>query len=332
MRKFYLGLPDDEVELEKKFSARSYSFDGRIPTREELIELSRSTSIQEATYALYLAIRKTHRPFIEAVDRAKPDARPMPDVQIGLLPAMFYEDFPEVGGGGEHLLAMAHRSGLQAERVPTSGKGTISGNAKIIADWIRKQTANRIWILALSRSALEFRYAYTELLSDAERSRIELWLNFGGFPNGNALADASLDSWKNRFRSRFIICLFSGLSYEGVQEMTTYHPFWKREFRLLPSTRVLNFPPIPLPSHIQSSLVGRYKRLSRFGPNDGMSCCRDGLFEGAPTYPLWGFDHFCRSPQVSPLFYRILSYAKSLSLPRETGRVSRAPEPSVPAF
>lgn len=205
----------------------------------------------------------------------------------------------------------AKNLGLNIERVPSLSGGGIKENAEILTQWIRNQKEEVIWLLTMSRGSLDFRYAHQHLLNKEDLRRIRFWLNFTGFPHGNILAEVSFQNLNARLKT-WLICKATGLSFEGVNEMRRGHPFWQNKFEVDSQIKVFNFVPIPLPSHIQTSLAGRYQRLSCYGPNDGMAICPDAIYGQSPTYPLFGLDHFCRSPQVVPLVYRILSYTKKI--------------------
>ncbi|HXF62400.1 MAG TPA: hypothetical protein VNK95_12330, partial [Caldilineaceae bacterium] len=77
-----------------------------------------------------------------------------------------------------------------------------------------------------------------------------------------------------------------------------------------PRLPVINLIGAPLRCHVQQrSLFKRYGWMERLGPNDGMALLPDLLAPG-PVYPVWGADHYFRTPQVSALFYRIFRYVR----------------------
>ena len=51
----------------------------------------------------------------------------------------------------------------------------------------------------------------------------------------------------------------------------------------------------------------RYLRLGRLGPNDGFVLLAELLVLPGLVHPVWGADHLFRTPQVSPLLYRLLT-------------------------
>jgi hypothetical protein len=89
---------------------------------------------------------------------------------------------------------------------------------------------------------------------------------------------------------------------------------------LPPGLRVVNLIGVPLHSHVQQrSLFKRYGWMQEMGPNDGISLLSDLVVEPGLIYPLWGADHYFRTPQVSPLLYRLFrlirrEWARELAL------------------
>jgi hypothetical protein len=107
------------------------------------------------------------------------------------------------------------------------------------------------------------------------------------------------------------VCKIIGLDFDLVRELDPAHPFWQGEVNVPPHVRVVNLLGVPLHSHVQQrSLFKRYGWMASLGPNDGMSLLRDLLVEPGVIYPLWGADHYFRTPQVSSLLYRLFRYLR----------------------
>jgi len=102
-------------------------------------------------------------------------------------------------------------------------------------------------------------------------------------------------------------CLALGTSFSSVTELRTDHPFWQEPFVPAPHLTVINLVGIPLGCHVQKALVARYRRLGLLGPNDGFVLLPTAVIHPGPIYPIWGSDHLFRSPQVSPLLYRLFN-------------------------
>ena len=174
-------------------------------------------------------------------------------------------------------MAVAQRLGFQIDKAQTGGRAGVIDNAKILKKWIEEQDSTSLGIVSLSKGSLEFRYAWNFLMNDAEKRKVKIWLNLSGFPHGSSLADHCLSTPKRKLRSQFILWA-SGLAKAALTETATNFDAWKTPWVLPESVRVMNFVPIPLSSHVQTSLVGRYLSLCRYGPNDGMTDCRRAIY------------------------------------------------------
>ncbi len=107
------------------------------------------------------------------------------------------------------------------------------------------------------------------------------------------------------------MCKVIGLDFGLVRELDPAHLFWQGPLPLPEKLRVVNLIGVPLHSHIQQrSLFKRYSWMKEMGPNDGMSLLSDLIVEPGLIYPLWGADHYFRTPQVSPLLYRLFRYLR----------------------
>ena len=312
MKKLYVRPPFDEWALQDEILKTFPEILEDLPTPEKLIEIQKSHSVDHATMALMVSIRRGAKfsKFVEEIDEQEFSTTAAPsDVQFVLVPAMFYSDYPEVGAGGEHIAEIARRTGFKVDRLETGSKAGVVDNAKVLKKWISEQTAPRLGIISMSKGSLEFRYAWNFLLTSEEKSKIKVWLNLGGFPVGNSLANHYLSSFKGRCKAQLILWA-SGLSREALVETASHFEAWKTPWALPSTVKVMNFVPIPLSSHVQSSLVGRYLALSKYGPNDGMTDCRGAIYLPGEVYPVWGADHYCRTPEIIPVLYRMFSYVK----------------------
>lgn len=312
-KKFYLSAPIDEIVLKNDLLEKYPQILKEIPTRDQILEIQKANSIDFASMALYQGILNSPRysPFIDKISAQK-----IPDTKLDklnckwiLLPAMVYEDFPEVGAGGEHIISAATQMGIQMERLPTGGKKGVIHNAKLIKAWVDENPSTEFGIASMSKGSLEFRYAYTYLFSDGDRARLKYWVNFSGFFNGNALADTFLNDWKNKLYTEIVIRIIK-LDKKAITESRSDFEAWKTPLVVEKHTKVFSLFPIPLSSHVQSSLMGRFKRLSCFGPNDGMAECYRAPYWDGEIYPLWGADHFCRTPEMIYTLYKLFSHIR----------------------
>lgn len=312
MKKLYIGAPVDEVRLADDVMPLVHGLSGRVPSTEELRELTRSRGMDVATMLLYQSIRAAppHAHFIRAVD-AQPVHRehePVDD-KVLFIPALFHRHYPETGADAKLALDIAKACGFQVETIPVRSVATVAENADIVAGFLDKETAKRLWIFAVSKGSAEFRVFMQRYPAAPAIARIAGWINACGLPAGCQIADHNLATPMRRLSYR-LICRMFGSSIELVRELSTSHAFWRSPLALPTGMQTINFMAIPLACHIQTSLVGRYSAISVNGPNDGMVSCRHSVVDGGVIYPVWGCDHFFRGPQVVQLLYRFFSWLR----------------------
>jgi len=261
---------------------------------------------------LYRAILAApeHAAFIAEVD-AQPVHREHKATsdKIIFIPALFHSHYPETGADAKLAQDIARACGFQVEAVPIRSVATISENAEIIADFLGRQTAPRLWIFAVSKGSAEFRRFLQSHPDSSVIPRIAGWINACGLPAGCQIADHNLATPLRALTYRVISRMF-GVSIDMLRELSTSHAFWQSKLVLPGHMRAISFVAIPLGCHIQTSLVGRYSAINSTGPNDGMVSCRDSVIDSGVIYPVWGCDHFFRGPQVVLLLYRFFSWLK----------------------
>jgi len=317
-KKFYLNAPIDEVKLKNEVLSLFPDILKDLITRDQLLEIQKNKSIDHATMALYQSILGQNRfkKFIDLIHNQKitTDRSILKNSKWCLLPAMLYEDHPEVGGGGELILSATCELGFDIKRLSTGGKKGVIYNATILKKWVDENPKVKLGIITTSKGSLEFRYAYHFLFSKEDQERVGYWINLGGFPYGSALADTMLNTLKNKIYV-FIARRVIKMDYEVLTETRSDFEAWKIPLSINSNTKVFSFFPLPLTSHVQTSLVSRYKKLSQFGPNDGMAECYKAPYWDGDVYPLWGADHFCRTTEMVMILYKLFSYIKEIEQP-----------------
>lgn len=329
MRPLYAAPPVDEVRLAHRAAAAVEALGGLVPDSAYLRELSREQDTDFATAVFYQALRASDAQgdFIRAVEAQAVAPREAPEVGVKLfiIPAMFYQEHPEVGGDGAHIAEVARACGIDAQVIPTQSKHGIAANVPLIRDTLAAETSARIWLMSLSKGSAELRYVFAHHADAIPMARIEAWFNVGGLPNGCHLVDLMLASAMRRLRTR-ALCSVMGVDFPSFEEFGTQNPEWRRPLSLPDTLRVVNVVGAPLAGHVQKALQARYSRLKHLGPNDGMVVLAEALWLPGAVYPVWGADHFLRGAPISPLLYRLFGYlldvtaqnASSLDSARQT--------------
>jgi hypothetical protein len=305
----YGDAPVDEVGLASRAEPFVSRLHGRLPNVFELRQLTREHGVNVATMVFYRAILSSpaHGPFARTIDAvATEPRRSSAALTLLVVPAMFYRERPDLGGDGQLAASIAAACGFRTKIVATRSRGTLSENARAIADAIAGEEDD-VWLFSLSKGGGEVRLALQRDTHADARRRVRGWINVSGIVRGSHFIDEMLATSARRLRAR-AFCIALGTSYSGVRELTTTHPFWQQRFEAPADMRIINVVGVPLCSHIQKGLVGRYRRLAVLGPNDGFVLLPETLITPGAIYPIWGSDHLFRSPQVSPLLYRLFNY------------------------
>jgi hypothetical protein len=307
----------DEVGLLARAAEQARGYDGRVPDRAELQRLTKEQGIDLATAIFYHAIlaSSTSGAFVRAVDAecAAPILQPS-RLHLLIAPALYYQELPQYGGDGQAIAEIARACGLRVTVAPLLSKGSLSDNAAILWQTLRqvvnKERDAEVLLLSLSVGGGEARIMFSEHAGAPELASLVGWINICGLIRGIPLATQLLHNPLRRLHAK-TVCKVIGLDFGLVRELDPAHAFWQGELTLPLQLRVANLIGVPLHSHVQQrSLFKRYGWMQEMGPNDGMSLLSEMLVEHGVTYPLWGADHYFRTPQVSPLLYRLFRYVR----------------------
>jgi hypothetical protein len=308
----------DEVQLLARAAEEVGGYGGCVPDQAMLQSLVKERGIELATAILYQSIvaSTAHGPFMRAVDTESATPLTVPSrVRLLVVPALYYQELPQYGGDGQAIAAIAQACGLRVTIAPLLSKGSLSDNAAIVWETLCRIEAEDILLLSLSVGGGEVRIMLADHVGSPQLERLVGWINICGLVRGVPLATQLLRNPLRRLHAQ-AICKMIGLDFGLVRELDPAHDFWQRMI-VLPSTwraatlPVVNLIGVPLHSHVQQrSLFKRYGWMQAWGPNDGMSLLRDLIVEPGLIYPLWGADHYFRTPQVSPLLYRLFRYVR----------------------
>jgi hypothetical protein len=306
-KKFYLSAPQDDFGFLESLKKTHGELLRKIPTREELTELTRKEGIDIATGVFYLSL------FSDPANGAwiqKIEDQPVEKFtgtargKVLIVPAMFYEEYPEVGGNGPQILEIARACGFKAEVIPTKSPGPLHRNVEIIYETIKSDPEGEIWLASMSRGGLEVRLVLEKYGADFPFHKMKGWINACGFPSGSSLVDINVSTWFGWFRW-WVIGKVVGCDIKHLVKMGE-NDYRGRSFpEVPPSFKVINIVPFARPWHVQMSLTGRFKTLAPLGPNDGIATTRSSMIGQYPTYPMWATDHFFRNEKVVPLLYKL---------------------------
>jgi hypothetical protein len=271
-----------------------------------LVQLTREHGVDFATALWYDRVRRAepHRAFIEGVEALDGDA-PLPPTSARLLvaPAAFWREYPQFGADGAAVLAVARALGMDAEMIRTPSTGSVSENARVIRAALEKEVDGSVILASLSKGGADVRMALQQ--DPALARKVRAWINVCGILHGSPLVDDMLDGpWWRRLALRAFLARWRA-DFGLI-----------RELRHAPSPRaaapggvyVVNVVACPLSSHTAGAITRRHRKLAALGPNDGSTLLTDSIVDGGVIYPVWGADHYFRTPDAPELIRRILLY------------------------
>jgi hypothetical protein len=196
---------------------------------------------------------------------------------------------------------------MQTEVAPVASAGRLEANAALLRQEIRRHRAatdGPLVVASLSKGGADVRLALAE---DPEAAKaVFAWVQLCGLVRGTPAVDDLLQSRlgvrgltraflrAHRVDTAFLrdLACVPGAPLRGT---------WIAP----PGLRVINVIGCPLAYHLSGATRARYRVLAPLGPNDGSTLLRDAILEPGWVYPVWGADHYFRTPSASDLLYRL---------------------------
>lgn len=300
------------------------------PTAEDLALRARAHGIDAATTWYCQHLRDRHRAFIEAVDGRLPRAARRLE-RIFLVPGALYREQPRFGSDGRLVRAAAARLGIECRLIPVASLGSVTANAACVAEALAGAEERSVVLVSLSKGGSDTRIALER--HPALVGRIRAWINVCGLIRGTPISDSLLGTrwWQRGLLRGYLAC-------------TRAHPEFVRELSSAPGTLLGNAPDLPkglpvisvvgmpLTSHLAPNARVRHGRMAHLGPNDGSTLLHHAIVHtpstgtadavqargewgggGGAVYPVWGADHFMRTPEVPDLLQRLLLHVERSS-------------------
>lgn len=294
----------EHLILQARASYTNYDYAALTPA--VLAQLTRENGVDFATALWYDRVRSAepHRAFIEAVEAIDADAA-LPPISARMLvaPAAFWREYPQFGADGAAVLAAARALGMDAEMIRTPSTGSVSENAYVIRDALEKEADGSVILASLSKGGADVRMA---LEQDPELTRkVRAWINVCGLVHGSPLVDDMLDGpWWRRLAVRAFLARWrAGF---GLLRELRHAPFPRATAPA--GVYVVNVVACPLSTHTAGAITKRHRQLAALGPNDGSTLLTDAIVDGGVIYPVWGADHYFRTPEAPQLIRRILPH------------------------
>ncbi len=245
--------------------------------------------------------------FAEELQRAftDPHAEPVDvphnfkDMVLVVVPGAFWESQPDLNGDFRIQRQYLAQFGWKSHVVRTADFGVVEQNACLVAQTIRcfRQQGRQIVLFSASRGGAETLYALGTLLSPAETTHVRGWVNVVGTPRGTPLANEFSDP-PTRCLTKMLLWAKHMGPIEVVDSLRTdvREAAFTRGRPPDPHMAVVNYLTVPLSGHIREDNEKGYKRLRKYGPNDGVTLIVDEILPGYPTLSAMGYDHHLKEP------------------------------------
>ncbi len=299
----YLQGRNSDALLHERMDRLAEKFAGRLPSSEELREISREFSIDFAT--LFFANRvfsedanqQVRGIYEEELAKAGAKARQPLSLQTIFVPGWLYVSHPENGGDLARQRATLSGEGVETLLLEIDETGTVEENAEAVAAAVR-QSPKDVVLVSASKAGAEVALALGSLLRPEETKPVKAWLNVGGILKGSPLSGDVLSFWPKRWAVRAFFG-WKGWKWESLVSMET-----KRRTEALQNIRipenvlVLNLLGCPLQKTLSEMGRDGYETMKELGPNDGLLLLGDAILPGTLTIAEVGMDHYFLTPGI----------------------------------
>lgn len=283
-------------------------FDGC--TREALAAIASRHGVDFATALFYDRVRRApqNRALVEAIERADDPAAAPVRVRgrVLIAPALFYRERPDIGGDGLAIQIAARAAGLDVEVLPVDSAGTARENGRHLRTLLAERCTDRTVLVSLSKGAADVRVA---LESMPPPPGLRAWVIVSGLLHGTPAIDQIMQRWWRRLGLRLLLARYRA-PLELVEEFSARGPSPLNRPAAAPDgLLVINLFGCPLSDHLGTRFGRRrHRELAPLGPNDGLTLLRDAIVEPGLAYPLWGADHYFRTPEVPRVLSRLIAF------------------------
>lgn len=214
------------------------------------------------------------------------------------VPGFLYEADTTTGADMARQRELMTGLGYDVALVPVRENGLIEKNAEIIADTVRRASADRPLVLvSASKGGLETAVALGSKLDDAAAEKVAAWISIGGILRGTYLADHARD-WPRSWLAR-VVGWIEGFDYQLVADVSVATNRARFDRLTFPKhLLMIQYVGVPLSGQISEDVKSRYRELSAYGPNDGLTTVLDELVPGGHVILDVGLDHYYRDPEI----------------------------------
>jgi hypothetical protein len=299
----------------------------------KLVEISNTQGLDFATALLYDRVLRCSKncEFFQRVLASSQAPLAVPTL-IGIVPGAFYREHKTTGADGERIIEIGRSLNCAVERIPLRSFGSLSENARQIAEWLEARRGKRIALISLSKGSADLKTALG-LPNAAELfDNVVAWMSLSGLVRGTPLV-----AWLRRQPLRrvgvHLLLWARGQRYSTVEELDHESGMLLAEWPSLPPhLRIIHVLGFPLRRHLAHPFAPRaYERLAPLGPNDGGGILLGQMIKiPGIIFPVWGADHYLQPASDATSLLRQVFVSAMTSEDAERHATRCAIQPSAP--
>ena len=316
-----------QVGLIRKVSPLVEAFQGRLPTENELKDVSRELGLEVATMLFRLvATQESHAhgrllKHLRAMDliKWKPYREAARGIEVAVVASQLFQPGRKWGDHTEVWRNWAREWGFSTETIDTKPEASVSENAQIIREFLEKQPHQRRIVVTYGQGASELRMLLRRRIG--ENFGLKGWVNVCGAFGGAASSDylTAHPVRKSMAQARMKI---AGRNPVALQETSSRFAFWREPFARPPGVNVVSLVGAPVRSQIAEGYHALYHEISkRIGPNDGMVGLHQAVAGGGLVHVIDEMSHRAEDAQLKPAFQRTLGLLAMDVLKEVTARL-----------
>jgi len=217
--------------------------------------------------------------------------------EVLFAPGFHYLTDRSSGADFAHQRQFFDELGVRVQLIKIEEDGTVEENAAIIAATIRTLADTKVILVSTSKAGPEVALALGKILAPDETAQVKAWISVGGLIRGTPLADYAT-TWPQSWIVRLMF-LYSRTDFRGIPGLTTTASQARMEgIRIPDRIMIVEYIAVPLSGDIYGGVRGRYVRLRKGGPNDGLTLLADELLPNGIAVIEPGIDHFYAAPDI----------------------------------
>jgi hypothetical protein len=295
------------------YQAREYVrfFDGRLPNQAELQALVAERGYEFSVNTLYRAILGSalNANFIRHTQLTQPKAlaKSGTPIEVVVVPSVSWGTRQKWGQYTDWVRRQARALGFTSDVIETLEGESLSGNARIISDYLLSSQAKRIVLVTFGRGSAEFRI----LLQRRGRSAPELrnvcaWLNIGGAYFGSKLVTQRLADPVSKWQIKALSWL-RRWKPAMLHELSSELPLWQEPLPILDRLMVVSVVGFAARENLPLHLRSNFDLLAPLGPNDGVVLASEAIARPGLVFPVPGMTHQFEENLLRPVLQRLLT-------------------------